>query len=492
MVPVGFFLVFCHILPRIADPPNEEWTSARLVPSVALARGYRIYYGPTEGPILGWSYPPVAPLAYLPATLWRSPGQSIRVGCVLSTMFYFLPAFVLIRSSRGGRTGTVEGWHYLGVGFLLICFYTLFNDYVSHSYALSYTALGVHCDAPALGCAAMSCALLLLSQNRNRPIRLQVASAVFAALAVWSKQVAFTLFLALPFWVLLTRGINEAIRYTMLLLGVLIVVSAVFVLAFGFPEIAFNVFALPGRRPWVGKFPSNVLGASLEVQKQALELFILPLAVLLYEWREKPPEVAWSRWFSENRWVLPLLVGFCMFPSSVMGRLLVGGDQNAFSFCLYFTLLATCALLVQLLARPLTEHHERLLSAVVVVLIAGVSLIETQNIGARLNHPSNRVMGTSIAYNFIKRHPGVAYFPQYPLAHLAAEGKLYHSGWALSDRELSRFFVSQRHVAAYIPPECDLIFFTSYDSALEKLVEGFEQGGRVPECPDWTVFRRRR
>ena len=254
MIPAGFFLVFCHILPIIADPGNEEWTSSRLVPSVALAKGYRIYYGPTDGPILGWSYPPVAPLAYLPATLWRSPGQCIRAACVLSAIFYFLPAFLLIRSARGGA-GTVEGWHYVGVGFLLMCFYTLFIDYISHSYALSYTALGVHCDAPALGCAAMSCALLLLSQNRNKPIRLQIASAVFAALAVWSKQVAFTLFLALPLWMLLTRGIKEAIRYTTLLLGVLLVISAVFVLAFGFPEIAFNVFALPGRRPWVGKFP---------------------------------------------------------------------------------------------------------------------------------------------------------------------------------------------------------------------------------------------
>ena len=190
--------------------------------------------------------------------------------------------------------------------------------------------------------------------------------------------------------------------------------------------------------------------------------------------------------------MLPLLVGCFLFPSSVMGRLLVGGDLNAFSFCLYFMLLASCALLVQLLSRPLADHHERLHSALVVVLIAGVSLIETQNIGSRLNHPSNKVMNTMLAYNFIKRHPGAAYFPLYPLAHLAAEGKLYHSGWALSDREMSRFFVSQRHVAAYIPPECDLILFPYYDSALEKLVVGFERVGRIPEFPDWTVFRRRR
>jgi hypothetical protein len=491
LIPWGFFLVFCNLLLSLTAPPNELWSSARLLPTIALTKGYRIYYGPTNGPIVGWSYPPFAPLAYLPASLWHSPGQSVRAACVMSWIFYFLPALLVIASSSsGGEAGATGGGPYLGVAFFLLCSYTLFKDYVSHSYALSYTALGVGCDAPALGCAATSCALLILSQNKQRGIGFQIASAVFAALAVWSKQVTFTLFVALPLWVLLTQGIARAARFTAILFGVLILLSAVFVLAFGFPEIWFNVFALPARRAWVGRFPNNVLGASQELQKHLFVLLILPLAVVLYEWRSKRSEVCRSRWFSENRWTLPLLVALCMFPSSVMGRVQVGGDLNSFSYCLYFTLIASCALLLHLLTRPRAERPSQLVHALAAVLVALVCFVQVQNIGSGLNHFHTKETDTSIAYNFIKRHPNSAYFPMQPLAHLAAENKLYHFGFALLDRELGSFLVSEQHAAAHVPQSCDLICFRSNDPPVEKLLKGFEQGDGMPELPGWICYRR--
>ena len=65
--------------PVLASTANV-WNDIRLAPTAALLQGYRMYYMPGEGPMLGHIYGPVAPLAYLPALLWSTPAAAIRAG----------------------------------------------------------------------------------------------------------------------------------------------------------------------------------------------------------------------------------------------------------------------------------------------------------------------------------------------------------------------------------------------------------------------------
>src|SRR5215471_10806466 len=48
-----------------------NWNAARLAPTFALVRGYRLYYPAESGPILDHVYGPVSALAFLPATIFR-------------------------------------------------------------------------------------------------------------------------------------------------------------------------------------------------------------------------------------------------------------------------------------------------------------------------------------------------------------------------------------------------------------------------------------
>ena len=45
VIPWGFFLVFCNLLLSLTAPPTSSWSSARLLPTIALTKGYRIYSG---------------------------------------------------------------------------------------------------------------------------------------------------------------------------------------------------------------------------------------------------------------------------------------------------------------------------------------------------------------------------------------------------------------------------------------------------------------
>src|SRR5262245_54414126 len=80
----GLF-VFARVVVRlVVRALHEEWNGCRLAPTVALTHGYALYYPPNEGPVLDTIYGPVAALAYLPATMFRSPTGAILAGAALN------------------------------------------------------------------------------------------------------------------------------------------------------------------------------------------------------------------------------------------------------------------------------------------------------------------------------------------------------------------------------------------------------------------------
>jgi len=61
------------VLYHLAGVPDADMSASRVVPAVALARGFPLYAGPDAGPIIDFMYGPVAALAFLPAAFAATP-----------------------------------------------------------------------------------------------------------------------------------------------------------------------------------------------------------------------------------------------------------------------------------------------------------------------------------------------------------------------------------------------------------------------------------
>src|SRR5690606_15885513 len=140
------------------------------------------------GPILNHVYGPVAALAFLPVTVFRTPTPAILAAGVLQVAFVWgaLLAFAWLvgrRLGAGGRLALAAG--------RAACL--LMTRYPGPAYWLTM----VHADGPSLACGLLACALLVPRPGAPPSRRALLGSAVAAALAVWAKQTAAPLLLAL-------------------------------------------------------------------------------------------------------------------------------------------------------------------------------------------------------------------------------------------------------------------------------------------------------
>ena len=92
----GFGLLLLALcLGVVALMPFGDWNGARLSSSALLFHGYRLYYGPDEGPAMPTVYGPVSFLFFLPALLLRSLTGAILAAGLLNVMAIVAPLLVL-------------------------------------------------------------------------------------------------------------------------------------------------------------------------------------------------------------------------------------------------------------------------------------------------------------------------------------------------------------------------------------------------------------
>src|ERR1700722_14856945 len=72
----------------------------RLAPTFALAHGYRLYYGPHQGPVLSTIYGPVVAIAYAPALLASTPMAAVRLATVITIILFLLPMFLVAGTGK--------------------------------------------------------------------------------------------------------------------------------------------------------------------------------------------------------------------------------------------------------------------------------------------------------------------------------------------------------------------------------------------------------
>jgi len=230
------------------------------------------------------------------------------------------------------------------------------------------------------------------------------------------------------------------------------VAMLVFALLFGWEPLFFNLVTVPSRHPWQGDRINCLLQAVQELSVASA----FPLAIMVIGFF-----VRRRRGTSMGRWPVFAVVGAANVPPALLNLVKAGGDLNALNLTIYFWLLAAVLLLADT-----TETADNKLATgaktALAVLSAGLLVI----VPARLESLPKiwRALDQNqqeIACRMIAQNPGQVYFPNNPLAHLMAEGKLYHLSYGLIDRELGGFAVGEEHFRAHLPEKMQAVVFGS-------------------------------
>jgi len=97
---VGVIVAAAALLHGVVAVPESDMSASRVVPAVALARGFPLYAGPASGPIIDFMYGPIAALAFLPAALASTPSGALAIAVVVNVAWFFLPmAWLHVRAA---------------------------------------------------------------------------------------------------------------------------------------------------------------------------------------------------------------------------------------------------------------------------------------------------------------------------------------------------------------------------------------------------------
>jgi hypothetical protein len=469
-------------------PYGGPWSAIRLAPSMGLRHGYRLYEPRGLGPVLGWIYPPVAPLAYLPATLLGEPGAAVIAGRCLTAMYYYAPAVWLI------LTAPAAGGSCRWTRVVLVLTFALIT---SQSTALSYCSTEIHADATALALGAA--ALGLLGRSRGgTDWAWQLGAVIVAALAVWAKQLTVVVFAVLPLWVLVRDGLRPALRFLAIWIAGGLAVSLPMLYFFPPEGLFYNILTIPSRHPWTVIGPIGIVSVFVKMQTDHIVLWVLIVAGLLLRFtRREESAGATGDPGGREAWPLFLLVGLLESPLAVLGMIKVGGYDNNLSYSVYYLALGGMLLLASVAGRGRAADRDPE-APTLPLMILGVNLmlalVGTERLATEMAGGVYPGRDARDAIRYLRAHPGEAYFPWHPLEHLMVDGKATHSEYGVWDRKLAGDPMSREHFLRYVPLTARRICYPDGITVAEQITLKYAGGSwrvrELPELPGWTCFER--
>ena len=183
-----------------------------------------------------------------------------------------------------------------------------------------------------------------------------------------------------------------------------------------------------------------------------------------------------------------------MIPTSLLGAVKAGGGSNSFSFMTYFLAVAGTTVLVDA-ARCPNSLRSRIAKGTLIALGVGLAAHLSSDTSVfdrgweRFRQLDENPQ--QVAHNFLVVHPGTAYFPWNPLAHLMVEGKLYHMEYGVNERTISGLRMSTEQFRAHIPSRMRVLAFQadrqSEWTRRDYLTE-FDRRVDVDGLPGWIVY----
>jgi len=485
LLPVALLQAIVGVTNRIHESPFIKWNEARIAPSMGLRLGYPLYPGP-DGIITGHAYGPITALAYLPATLAPNPTLILLFGSITSLLLTCAPVVWLLFRTQKDKSAAAPMAKY--VLLLLFLFFSLFND------ALAYSMYNIHADAPSLGFGALACCVLLSDSIRQQFVKFGLV-ALFASLAVWSKQNLAPLFIALPIYMVLIRDWKTGFVLAAYMGAGVLLLSAVMVYFFGpFSNLYYYMFELSAHVPRFLNSVADVCGPLLAM----VEMAAIPMAVCIFvTLQDAASDAAWSvRRFLAGREATVFLLAACFnFPTSFVGIAKAGGDVNSHSFFVYY--LAVAALIYikneldSLTVATLPVQFE---IAMPVALFLCCANQATRSFVDLRDQPDLYQNNSQLAYEYAKSHPHDAFFPWDPLVGLLADGRYYHFEHGVYDRFLAQKQLTEEEYLKGVPDSFNYIIFPERrpidpTPSLFYLKEYSKEMGSA-KYPGWHIYMR--
>ncbi|MGF1937269.1 MAG: hypothetical protein RM347_023280 [Nostoc sp. ChiQUE02] len=473
---------------------EPEWNADRLAMAFFLKYKFHLYYPEDSvGPLISDMYGPLLALAYLPATIANSPTFALILAKLISLGFYFIPVIWLYVS---------ETWQKKNLSLSILALVAFFF-FTTNIRTLFYDAFRICADCPALGFSALACIIIYRETNKNQiSLAKLLISAILAVLAVWTKQIAIPILISLPLYIFLAYDIKTFKRYLACLFISGVVISGVLIIAFNPQALLFNIITIPGHQPWDGG--DNKIIVLLSAAEQ-LAGYCLLQGIIVGFWIlfTVPNDITKIKtWIQENPWLLFFIVSLFFIPTSLLGRVKVGGDANGMYTVYFLTITANLVLLKQA-SNLLKESGQEILQRIGKTWLLTIVIMFTIY---NINLPISRIFKTlpnffrnvhQVVYEYSQKNPGKVYFPWHPLSVLMAENKLYHIDSGPLDRYLAGYPISKDDFMAYIPENLTMIAIPAwadtrgeYGKFYLHYLPDFTRKVEIPELSGFIIYTK--
>jgi hypothetical protein len=476
-VPISLLSILNVLLSNLLRVTSDTWSQNRLATAFALIHGYRQINAIDTGPVQSWMYGPFAVVVYLPVTVFNSPIPALMAGGILNFCFFLFPVlifcFIKIFTTKQFRLA----------GFSLAVF-LLFLPLIIYSPPLKYSAFRIGPDAPSLCFSGLSVVALYYRYLSDKKTNISLfISSIFAVISIAIKQNLLLLPIALVIYVFLAEGVLIFYIYTFYFFISVILVSIPLMLVFDWQYLYFSMFYFPSIHPsWFQEKTSLVNSliesnavvnlmkkAALDLAINSLPFFLIAVSFTLFNGVKNFTNfnLQYFRiWLQKNSFLLSLWIGIFMIPIALTSRIKWGGDINSFSACVYFLMLSAVAVIVELFysyelglgADGYQSKIKVVLFRVVVIIVIISNLLLFNNLkNSDINsksvfHSAKSYVEVEVAFQTMQDKSNKIFFPDFPLASLLSQGKLFHSLKGVYDRHIGRVEIGDNHLKKYLPP----------------------------------------
>ncbi len=444
------------------------WNDVRVARAYAVAGGADIYGSANQGVLPGHLYGPVGFFLYAPVRLASTPGGAIRMGVALSALLALAPLALAF------------GWRRRGVPEAALALAAFLHLYWS---PVAGTLWSVHVDAPAIGLILLSWIGLARAAETAADWRWPALAGVAAAAAVWAKQTAVPALLLPPVLLWLAGKRGRAAAAAGWGLGCAAGLGALFGWLWGFEDLWFTMFEVPGRH---GRYVGRLLADFTEL---GTLLDLAPLIAIPLILGRRGPAGRDSR-----RARLALIYCLALIPFAALGRLKISGAVNNYLGPDVFATLAVCLAAAAALRRPRNGGAVRRRACALLGLALLAQVTRTSGFLAHeavrqwQSHPT---AASDEAFAYARAHPGDAYFPWNPLATLMAEGRLYHSGHGAVGRRQAGLLVSDAQWRAHVPKQARYVMLPAGSRPdFHEVMPEYSKRVELAEMPRWDVWAR--
>ena len=466
----------------------NEWTVAKVYPSIALWNGFDLYQT-SKGPYILTVYGPGSPFFYILSALGSSPKSVISIASVIgsiSLIFISICCFYNPQTKPVSNTSTFFGFCWLFIIFL---------DKTTHSF------FQIHHDLPIIVYFTLGSFLLLRKSNSYDLFKLSFAF-LFLWMAFWTKIVALP-WLILPFIIKIVISNQPGsplslswYKFLYAFLGSGCVLLLSFGLLFGFNDIFFHLFQATNSYSfreclslWGGSHElliSNDLKSKIDALFRlsilyANEYWILLLTncfILFHQLRLKDNILlAW----------LPISY-FLVLPFCLAALAKFGGVENSLALAhapAYAALLLQAARILDTL-----NFSEWFKVSMAFLFTIAPALGSFRTAKAILKDPSQSPQ--QLAYEYLLEYPNKpVFFALAPLPNYLADGRIWDSGEALTYSTMMKPNALPVNAGINGPLEMNYIAFghPPYSKSFFSNKFDLVTDDETPTLSGWSIYR---